>query len=84
MVTPLLDGMILPGVMRALVLSLLLHCPHTTMLPHLPPTLHNLHVAEHTLTMPELFVASASGTLRKVFCVSTAAVVIPATCTGCT
>jgi len=84
MVTPLLGGTILPGVMRALVLSLLSHCLHTTVLPHLPPTLHNLHVAKHTLTMPKLFVASASGMLREVFCVSTVAVVIPTTCTGCT
>ena len=84
MVTPPLDGTILPGVTRASVLSLLSHHhrPHTTTtttaLPHLPPTLHNLHAAERTLTMPELFAASASGTLREVFCVGTAAVVIPA------
>jgi branched-chain amino acid aminotransferase len=75
-VTPPLDGTILPGVTRASVLSLLSHRPHTTALPHLPPTLHNLHAAERTLTMPELFAASASGTLREAFCVGTAAVVI--------
>ena len=62
---------------RASDFSLLSHRPHTTVLPHLPPTLH-LHAAKRTLTMPELFAASASGTLREVFCVCTAAVVIPA------
>jgi branched-chain amino acid aminotransferase len=37
-----------------------------------------LHTLERALTMSELFAASASGTLREVFCVGTAAVVIPA------
>jgi branched-chain amino acid aminotransferase len=49
-----------------------------TALPHLPSTLHNLHAAERTLMMPELFAASAFGTFREVFCVGTAAVIIPA------
>ena len=75
--TPPLDGTILPGVTRASVLSLLAHRPLSSALPQLPPTLH-LHVTERTLTMSELFAASASGTLREVFCVGTAAVVIPA------
>jgi len=78
-VTPPLDGMILLGMTNASVLSLLLHCPHMTMLPHLPPMLHNLHATECTLTMPKLFAASASGTLCKVFCVGTVAVIIPTT-----
>ena len=76
-VTPPLDGTILPGVTRTSVLSLLSHHPHTTALPHLPPTLH-LHAAEHTLTMSELFAVSVSGTLCEVFCIGTAVVVIPA------
>ena len=76
-VTPPLDGTILPGVTRASVFSLLSHRPHTTALPHLPPMLH-LHAAERTLTMPKLFAASASSTFREVFCVGTVAVVIPA------
>jgi branched-chain amino acid aminotransferase len=80
-VTPPLDGTILLGVTRASVLSLLSHHPHTTALPHLPLTLH-LHAAECTLMMPELFAASASGMLREVFCVGTAAVVIPTTQIG--
>ena len=76
-VTPPLDGTILPGVTRASVLSLLSHRPHTAALPNLPRTL-TLHTLERALTMSELFAASASGTLREVFCVGTAAVVIPA------
>ena len=76
-VTPPLDGTILPGVTRASVLSLLSHRPHTAALPTLPQTL-TLQTSERTLTMSELFAASASSTLREVFCVGTAAVVIPA------
>ena len=76
-VTPLLHGTILPGMMRASVLSLLSHHPHMTMLPHLPPTLH-LHAAECTLTMSKLFVASVSSMLREVICIGTMAVIIPA------
>ena len=76
-VTPPLDGTILPGVTRASVLSLLSHRPHTAALPNLPQT-PTLHTSERTLTISELFAASASGTLREVFCVGTAAVVIPA------
>jgi branched-chain amino acid aminotransferase len=76
-VTPPLDGTILPGVTRASVLALLSHRPLTTALPLLPAHLR-IHTAERTLTMPELFAASEAGTLREFFCVGTAAVVIPA------
>jgi branched-chain amino acid aminotransferase len=76
-VTPPLDGTILPGVTRASVLSLLSHHPLSAALPQLPPT-HHIHVHERPLTMSELFAASASNTLREVFCVGTAAVIIPA------
>jgi branched-chain amino acid aminotransferase len=80
-VTPPLDGTILPGVTRASVLALLSHhapgTTTTTALPQLPASTH-LHTAERALTMSELFTASAGGTLREVFCVGTAAVVIPA------
>jgi branched-chain amino acid aminotransferase len=69
-------------VTRASVLALLSHhasgtTTTTAALPKLPPSTH-LHTAERTLTMSELFTASARGTLREVFCVGTAAVVIPA------
>jgi branched-chain amino acid aminotransferase len=76
-ITPPLDGTILPGVTRASVLSLLSHAPHTTALPQLPADVR-LHTAERPLTMTELFAAAEAGTLREVFCVGTAAVVIPA------
>ena len=76
-VTPPLDGTILPGVTRASALSLLSHSPHTAAFPNLPRTL-TIHTLERALTISELFAASASGTLREVFCVGTAAVVIPA------
>jgi len=76
-VTPPLDGTILPGVTRASVLALLSHRPHTGALPRLPAHVR-IRTVERTLTMSELFAASAAGTLREVFCVGTAAVVIPA------
>jgi branched-chain amino acid aminotransferase len=76
-VTPPLDGTILPGVTRASVLSLLSHTPHTAALPQLPANVR-LHTTERPLTMSELFQAAEAGTLREVFCVGTAAVVIPA------
>jgi branched-chain amino acid aminotransferase len=75
-VTPPLDGTILPGVTRASVLALLSHHPPTAALPLLPADVR-IHTEERTLTMSELFAASAAGTLREVFCVGTAAVVIP-------
>jgi branched-chain amino acid aminotransferase len=86
-VTPPLDGTILPGVTRASVLSLLTHHPSTAALPQLnlnlpQPTAgrpcRRIHITERTLSISELFAASASGTLREFFCVGTAAVVIPA------
>ena len=76
-VTPPLDGTILPGVTRASVLSLLSHTPHTAALPQLPTDVC-IHTTERALTMSELFAAAGAGTLREVFCVGTAAVVIPA------
>ena len=62
---------------RASVLSLLSHTTHATALPQLPADTR-LHIAERPLTMSELFAAAKAGTLREVFCVGTAAVVIPA------
>jgi len=75
-VTPPLDGTILPGVTRDSVLSLLSHRPHAAALPRLPVDVR-LQAVERALTMSELFSAAAEGTLREVFCVGTAAVVIP-------
>ena len=80
-VTPPLDGTILPGVTRDSVLSLLSHTPHTVALPKLPTDVR-IQTAERPLTMSELFAAAEAGTLREVFCVGTAAVVIPASRIG--
>ena len=74
-VTPPLDGTILPGVTRASVLALLSYHPLTTALPPLPADMR-IPTAERVLTLSELFAASDAGTLREVFCVGTAAVVI--------
>jgi len=51
------------------------------MLPNLPQ-MPTLHTSKCTLTMSELFTASASSTLREAFCIGTAAVVIPASTSG--
>ena len=45
--------------------------------PQPPPNTHST-TSECALTMSELFTASASATLCKVFCISTATVIIPA------
>ncbi|KAI0251350.1 hypothetical protein BJV78DRAFT_1212682 [Lactifluus subvellereus] len=83
-VMPPLDGMIIPGVTCASVLSLLLHHPHTTTTTTLPqlPAHTCIHTTKCALTMSELFTASAAGTLCEFFCVGMAAVIIPAACIG--
>jgi len=73
-VTPSLDGTILPGVTRASTLELLAAHGTETSLPHLSNKLR-LHAVERTIRMPELVAAQAAGTLLEVFCVGTAAVV---------
>ncbi|KAI0042133.1 branched-chain amino acid aminotransferase II [Auriscalpium vulgare] len=73
-VTPPLDGTILPGVTRASVLSLLNAHPSATSLPHLSNSLR-LYTHERPITMPELVAWSASGQLVEAFCVGTAVVV---------
>ena len=60
------------------MLSLFSHTPHTAALPQLPADVRLHSSSERPLTMTELFAASRDGTLREVFCVGTAAVVIPA------
>jgi len=76
-VTPPLDGTVLPGVTRAAVLSLFSRHLLPASLPQLPQTLH-IHATERPPTMSELFAASASRALREGFCTGTSAVVIPA------
>ncbi|KAI0319907.1 branched-chain amino acid aminotransferase II [Amylostereum chailletii] len=73
-VTPSLDGTILPGITRDSALTLLAAHPEATSLPHLSNRMR-LHTHERDITMPELFAASESGRLLEVFSVGTAAVV---------
>lgn len=73
-ITPPLDGTILPGVTRASVLSLLAAHPTSTSLPELSNALR-IHIYERTLTMSELYAYHSSGRLLEAFCVGTAVVV---------
>ncbi|KAI0055926.1 branched-chain amino acid aminotransferase II [Artomyces pyxidatus] len=73
-VTPPLDGTILPGVTRASVLSLLAAHPVATSLPNLSNGVR-LHTHERAITMSELVGWHAGGRLLEVFCVGTAVVV---------
>ncbi|KAG5650720.1 hypothetical protein H0H81_011267 [Sphagnurus paluster] len=76
-ITPPLDGTILPGLTRLSCLALLdAHTAHRTVLPNLPPTLR-LHTHERPLTMPELAAWSAEGKLLEAFGVGTAVAVAP-------
>ena len=75
LVTPPLDGMILPGVTRDSVLSLArAHASGTHPLPLLPP---NLAVSERGVTMREVRAAAQAGRLVELFGTGTAAVVSP-------
>jgi len=65
LVTPPLDGMILPGVTRDSVLALARdHVSGVKRLPHLP---ENLVVSERPVTMKEVKAASQSGELVELF-----------------
>ncbi|KAA1475390.1 branched-chain amino acid aminotransferase II [Dentipellis sp. KUC8613] len=75
-VTPPLDGTILPGVTRASVLSLLSAHPAQTSLPNLSNKTR-LHTHERPITMTELAAWSAAGRLLECFVVGTAVVVTP-------
>ncbi|KAF7339860.1 Branched-chain-amino-acid aminotransferase [Mycena venus] len=75
LVTPPLDGMILPGVTRDSVLTLAReHVNGTKRLPNLP---ENLVVSERTVTMKEVKEAAAAGRLVEMFGAGTAAVISP-------
>ncbi|KAJ3883107.1 branched-chain amino acid aminotransferase II [Lentinula edodes] len=74
LVTPPLDGMILPGVTRDSVLSLARnHVSGNYKLPNLP----NLVVSERPITMKEIQEAEASGNLVELFGSGTAAIITP-------
>jgi branched-chain amino acid aminotransferase len=71
LVTPPLDGMILPGVTRDSVLALARSTKH---IPNLPS---NLTVSERPVTMAEVKAAAAEGRLVELFGAGTAAVISP-------
>ncbi|KAF9811100.1 hypothetical protein IEO21_06677 [Rhodonia placenta] len=73
-ITPTLDGTILPGITRDSCLSLAAAHPSRTLLPHLLPTLR-LHAREQTLRMSELARWNAEGRLIEVFTTGTAVVI---------
>ncbi|KAL0575032.1 branched-chain-amino-acid transaminase bat2 [Marasmius crinis-equi] len=75
LVTPPLDGMILPGVTRDSVLTLARgHAAGIKRLPNLP---ENLTVSERPITMSEVKEASKTNKLVELFGAGTAAVISP-------
>lgn len=75
-ITPPLDGTILPGITRASCLSLAAAHPFQTSLPALSHGLR-LHTHERRLTMRDLAAWGAQGRLREAFGVGTAVIVAP-------
>ncbi|KZV77037.1 branched-chain amino acid aminotransferase II [Peniophora sp. CONT] len=75
LVTPPLDGMILPGVTRDSVLSLARS--HAAGSLRIPELTGKLVVSERGVTMPEVREAAQAGTLVEMFGTGTAAVVSP-------
>jgi len=77
MITPPLDGTILPGLTRASCLELTAsHSSKKTILSGLPDTLH-LHIHEQPITMAQLAAWSKEGKLLEAFGVGTAVIVAP-------
>jgi len=77
LVTPPLDGMILPGVTRDSVLTLAReHAAGKYIVPGLPADVR-LEVSERACTMAEVKAASESGALVEMFGAGTAAVISP-------
>ncbi|RPD73786.1 branched-chain amino acid aminotransferase II [Lentinus tigrinus ALCF2SS1-7] len=77
--TPPLDGTILPGITRASILSMATAHPSRMVLPGLSEETR-LHSAERALTMPELEAWLVEGRVVEVFAVGTAVVVSPIGC----
>jgi len=76
-ITPPLDGTILPGLTRASCLELAAsHTAKKTILPSLPSTLR-LHTHEQPLTMAQLGAWADEGKLLEAFGVGTAVIVAP-------
>ncbi|KAJ6519578.1 aminotransferase [Mycena sanguinolenta] len=75
LVTPPLDGMILPGVTRDSVLTLARE--HISGAKRLPNLSENLVVSERTVNMKEVKAAAAAGRLVEMFGAGTAVVISP-------
>lgn len=77
LITPPLDGTILPGVTRASTLRLAdAHTRGEISLPNIPPTL-KIHPHEKPLTMSLLKSLASEGKVLEFFGVGTAAIVAP-------
>jgi branched-chain amino acid aminotransferase len=76
LITPPLDGTILPGLTRSSCLSLAKAHASRTILPYIPAS-QRLHGQERIITMQDLALWSAEGKLLEAFCVGTAVVVAP-------
>ncbi|KAL0576526.1 branched-chain-amino-acid transaminase bat2 [Marasmius crinis-equi] len=75
LITPPLDGTILPGVTRQSILDLAnAHTEGTSPLPNIPPS-QKLYTHEQDLTMTYLRGWHAEGKLLETFCVGTAVIV---------
>ncbi|OCH88933.1 branched-chain amino acid aminotransferase II [Obba rivulosa] len=74
LITPSLDGTILPGITRQSVLALAAAHPSRSVLPGLPETVR-LHAHERELTMTDLKAWSAEGRLLEAFGTGTAAII---------
>lgn len=76
-VTPPLDGTILPGITRISTLALLqAHTSGAAPLPGLAPS-QRIHTYERAITMADMLSWSASGALLEAFGVGTAVIVAP-------
>jgi branched-chain amino acid aminotransferase len=75
-VTPRLDGTILPGITRASVLALAEAHPSQGILPGVPASTR-LFPVERRITMADVYSWHASGRLREVFCAGTAVTIAP-------
>ncbi|CCM04140.1 uncharacterized protein FIBRA_06302 [Fibroporia radiculosa] len=73
-ITPALDGTILPGVTRDSCLALMAAHPSRTILPQIPDGVC-LHPQERTITMSDLVQWDTEGRLLEAFSVGTAAIV---------
>lgn len=75
LITPILDGTILPGVTRDSVLALA--ASHTNGTSSLSPNLPKIHQYERRLTMFELLDYHRNGDLLEAFGSGTAAIICP-------